>query len=66
MNLEFYSEEKLKQQLKNIVFKYLDKNRWSVFLFGSRVIGNNSPASDIDIGIEGPEINKVLCTGGRG
>jgi predicted nucleotidyltransferase len=55
MNLEFYPEEKLKEQLSRIIFKYIDKNKWSVFLFGSRVKGNNSPSSDIDIGIEGPE-----------
>jgi len=55
MNLEFYSADKLKKQLNRIIFKYLDKNDWTAFFFGSRVKGNNSLSSDIDIGIEGTE-----------
>jgi len=55
MNLEFYSAEKLRKQLNRIIFKHLDKNNWTAFFFGSRVEGNNSLSSDIDIGIEGSE-----------
>lgn len=55
MNLEFYSSEKLRKQLNRIIFKYLDKNNWTAFFFGSRIEGRNSLASDIDIGIEGPK-----------
>lgn len=55
MNLEFYSVDKLKKQLSDIIFKYLDKNKWKVCFFGSRVRGDNSDTSDIDIGIDGPD-----------
>ena len=53
MKLEFYSEEKLKKQVLEILRKNLDLLEYKVFFFGSRVTGNNSERSDIDIGIEG-------------
>ena len=55
MKLEFYSEEKLKKEILNIVGKYLDLVKYKVFFFGSRVKGDSFPRSDIDIGIEGPK-----------
>jgi predicted nucleotidyltransferase len=55
MKLEFYSEEKLKKLIINIIAKYLDLNSYRIFFFGSRVKRDNFPRSDIDIGIEGPE-----------
>jgi uncharacterized protein len=54
MNLEHYSSEKLKSEIRKIMGKYLDLKSWKVFFFGSRVKGDNFPSSDIDIGIEGP------------
>ncbi len=51
MRLEYYSEEKLKQQIKEIFGKYLDLTKYKVFFFGSRVTNKNSLFSDIDIGI---------------
>ena len=54
MNLEHYSSEKLKSEIRKIMGKYLDLKAWKVFFFGSRVKGDNFPSSDIDIGIEGP------------
>lgn len=54
MRLEFYPVQKLRQEIKNIVGKYLDTEVWKVFFFGSRVKGDNFLSSDIDIGIEGP------------
>ena len=55
MNLEHYSSQKLKSEVRAVVGKYLDLSVWKVFFFGSRVKGDNLPASDIDIGIDGPE-----------
>lgn len=55
MRLEFYSSEKLGQEIKDIVGKYLDLNQYQIFFFGSRVSGKGDERSDIDIGIEGPE-----------
>lgn len=55
MKIENYTEEKLKREIKEIVGKYLDLNKYKVFFFGSRVKGNNFNVSDIDIGIAGPE-----------
>jgi predicted nucleotidyltransferase len=55
MKIEFYSEEKLKRQILDIIGKYLDLSSYRVFFFGSRVKKENFPRSDIDIGVEGPE-----------
>lgn len=55
MRLEHYSVDKLKNQINDIVGKYLDLSLYHVFFFGSRVTESNSQSSDIDIGIEGPE-----------
>jgi predicted nucleotidyltransferase len=55
MKIEFYSEEKLKKQIIEIIGKYLDLSSYRVFFFGSRVKKENFPRSDIDIGVEGPE-----------
>lgn len=53
MHLEFYSDEKLKKQLLEILGKHLNIKDYRVFIFGSRVTGKNTERSDIDIGIEG-------------
>lgn len=42
----------IREQILNIVFKYLDKDKTIVYLFGSRAEGTNGRFSDIDIGIE--------------
>lgn len=55
MRLEHYPVEKLKSQLLAIIAKYLDLADYRVFFFGSRVAGQGSERSDIDVGIEGPE-----------
>lgn len=54
MNIEYYPIDKLRQEIKSIIGKYLDLSIYRVFFFGSRVAGNNNERSDIDIGIEGP------------
>jgi len=56
MKLEHYSTGRLKAQVREIVGKYLDLKTHRVFFFGSRIRGTNSPRSDIDLGIEGPEL----------
>ena len=55
MNLEHYSEEKLKKEILEIAGRYLNLGDYKIFFFGSRVKGDNFPRSDIDIGIEGPK-----------
>jgi len=55
MNIEHYPVEKLKKQILEIISRHLDLGLYRVFFFGSRVVGCNSPRSDIDLGIEGPE-----------
>ncbi len=54
MRLEFYSLEKLKKEILEIIGKYLDLKTYRIFFFGSRVTGGGNERSDIDIGIEGP------------
>jgi predicted nucleotidyltransferase len=56
MRLEYYPEDKLKKEILEILGKYLDLSKYKVFFFGSRVSGAGDSHSDIDIGIEGPEI----------
>jgi uncharacterized protein len=41
--------------VKKIVFKYVPKDHFAVFLFGSRAAGNANALSDIDVGILGTE-----------
>lgn len=53
MKLEYYSLDKLKKEIKEIIGKYLDLKEYKIFFFGSRVKGDNFITSDIDIGIEG-------------
>jgi predicted nucleotidyltransferase len=56
MKLEYYPVEKLKEEILEILSKYLDLSQYKVFFFGSRVKGNADERADIDIGIEGPKI----------
>lgn len=55
MKIENYSEEKLKREIREIVGKRLDLDKYKIFFFGSRVRGDNFSVSDIDIGIMGPQ-----------
>lgn len=55
MNLEYYSVKKLKEEIIQIIGKYLDSSLYRIFFFGSRVRGDNSIRADIDIGIKGPK-----------
>lgn len=55
MKLEYYSVEKLKKEILEIVGKYLDLKKYKVFFFGSRLSGKTNERADIDIGIEGPK-----------
>lgn len=54
MQLDHYSAEKLKEQIATIVGWYLDRTKYRVFFFGSRVEGTADAHSDIDVGIDGP------------
>jgi len=56
MRLEYYPVDKLKKEILEILGKYLDLSKYKVFFFGSRVSGSGDSRSDIDIGIESPEI----------
>ncbi len=53
MKLEHYSLERLQREIGEIVWKYLACDDYKVYFFGSRVMGNSSAWSDIDVGIEG-------------
>ena len=55
MRLEYYSSEKLKKEIIDIVGRYLDLSQNRIFFFGSRVAGKGNERSDIDVGIEGTE-----------
>lgn len=59
MRLEYYSSNKLKKEIKTIVGKWLDLNKYKLFFFGGSVIGKGSDRSDIDIGIVGPRVIKA-------
>ncbi|MDD5098337.1 MAG: nucleotidyltransferase domain-containing protein [Candidatus Pacebacteria bacterium] len=60
MKIEHYPEEKLKKEVRDVVGKYLDLNKYKVFFFGSRVRGDNFEVSDIDIGIDGGDISPEI------
>lgn len=45
-------DPKLQNDIKDIVFKYLDSINTKVFVFGSRVSETNRKYSDIDLGFE--------------
>ena len=51
-NIHMNIDPKLKNEIKDIVFKYLDSSNTKAFMFGSRVTGTNSKFSDIDLGLE--------------
>ncbi|TSC92985.1 MAG: DNA polymerase beta domain-containing protein [Candidatus Berkelbacteria bacterium Licking1014_7] len=53
MKLEHISQKKLEKQLLKIFVKHLDLKKYKIFFFGSRVSGENSERSDIDVGIKG-------------
>lgn len=55
MKLEYYPTEEFKKQTSQIVKKYLNTAKYKVFVFGSRVKGDNSLRSDIDVGILGDD-----------
>jgi predicted nucleotidyltransferase len=44
-------DEKLKNQILNIIFKFINKDECMIFLFGSFKKGRVNQSSDIDIGI---------------
>ena len=53
MQLEYLSDKQLKKDIIEIIKRNLDTDEYRVFFFGSRVQGNASDRSDIDIGIDG-------------
>lgn len=54
MQLEHFSHIILTKKLRLIFQKHLPSGKYRVFYFGSRVTGQNSEKSDIDIGVLGP------------
>ena len=44
-------DEKLKNQILNIIFKFINEEECMIFLFGSFKKGRVNQSSDIDIGI---------------
>lgn len=59
MNLEYVSQQELRRLIKSVFDKHLQTGNYRLFFFGSRVKGNNSPRSDIDLGIESPQALSV-------
>lgn len=55
MKLEHYSAKNFKEQLLKIIKKHKELKYAKVFIFGSRVRGDNFERADIDIGMETPE-----------
>ena len=53
MELEFYSVDKLKRQIVEVIEKHLNLSDYKIFFFGSRVNGKANERSDIDVGIKG-------------
>ena len=47
------TEEKYLHQLKDLVLNIVDKDRYAVFLFGSRALGKRGKVVDVDIGLLG-------------
>lgn len=45
------TENKYIKQLKQTVLNFLQNERVKIILYGSRARGDNSPSSDVDIGI---------------
>lgn len=62
MELKYYSLEKLKKEILEIIGRYLDLKLYKIFFFGSRVTRGTNERADIDIGIEGlnPIDNSIL------
>ena len=49
------TEEAYLDLVKKAVFKHIPKNKYNIFLFGSRARKKHRFAADIDIGIQGKE-----------
>ena len=46
----------LRDAIRQAIGKYIDLQKYDVFIFGSEAAGTGSPRSDIDIGIRGPKV----------
>ncbi len=53
MKIEHISETELRKKIQKILSHYLDPGKYKFFFFGSRVRGDNTERSDIDIGVLG-------------
>ena len=51
MNNQNTKLDLIREQILNVVFTHLDKNKTTVYLFGSRAEDKNGKYSDIDIGL---------------
>ncbi len=47
------ASKKIEQEIRDIIFQFLNTKEYQVFIFGSRMIGNAKKYSDYDIGIWG-------------
>jgi predicted nucleotidyltransferase len=45
--------KKIEKKIKEIIFRFLDRKEYQVFIFGSRISGKAKKYSDYDIGIWG-------------
>ncbi len=48
--------EEVKEQVREIIKEELKSGDYSAFFFGSRIVGNYSKTSDLDVGFDGPDL----------
>ncbi|EKE14798.1 MAG: DNA polymerase beta subunit [uncultured bacterium] len=53
-------DEKTKNIIKKIIFRFLDSQKNKVFIFGSHALGNAVKFSDIDIGIQSDKVIDLI------
>ncbi len=59
MLLENYSQKRIIAETKSVVSKYLDLSNYSIFFFGSRVIGNSKERTEDNRSINLATINNI-------
>lgn len=55
MELAHEDANRLSKEIREVVGRYLDLQKYRLFYFGSRVTGTASERSDIDVGIYGDQ-----------
>lgn len=53
--------KKTEQEIRDIIFQFLNPEKYKVFIFGSRAIGKAKKFSDYDIGIIAHTYNEKMA-----